>query len=94
MTTDYQPIRCELHDYLEIACMRGYLVDIELLDGRQLQAKAITTHTTPDRSEWLEVTQDQTRQKIRLDQIHAITPDSSQAGAFARIQLNPLKSGQ
>ena len=41
----YQPMSCDLYDYLEIACMRGYRLDIELKDGARLVAKALTTRT-------------------------------------------------
>jgi len=29
---EYQPMNCNLYGYLEIACMRGYRLDIELKD--------------------------------------------------------------
>ena len=30
---DYQPLACDLYDYLEIACLHRYRLDIELVDG-------------------------------------------------------------
>ena len=41
----YTPISCELYDYVEIACMRGYDVSLGLRDGSSIQGKATTTQT-------------------------------------------------
>ena len=36
-----KPISCNLHDYLEIACMYHYQVKIELKDNQLLEGKAM-----------------------------------------------------
>ncbi|HKM97429.1 MAG TPA: Rho-binding antiterminator, partial [Buttiauxella sp.] len=33
MHSTYQPLNCDLHDYLEIACMSHYRLNIEISDG-------------------------------------------------------------
>lgn len=52
-TNQQQPISCEKHDYLEIACLYNYEVEISLRDGRKLKAIAETTLTKPNKIEYL-----------------------------------------
>lgn len=80
----YQPLNCDLHDYLEIACLHGYLLDIELVDGRRFQAKARTTRTSNDKEEFLGVDTANAQQEIRLDQLSAVLPLDRNA-KFGRI---------
>ncbi|AKJ98891.1 Rho-binding antiterminator [Pseudomonas sp. WP18] len=82
----YQPLNCDLHDYLEIACLYGYTLDIELTDGQRLNARAITTRTAPTREEFLDVETADGRLEIRLDQLLAITPLDHSA-RFGRVVL-------
>lgn len=82
----YQPLNCDLHDYLEIACLYGYTLDIELVDGQSLTARAITTRTAPTREEFLDVETVDGRQEIRLDQLLAITPQDHNT-RFGRVVL-------
>jgi Rho-binding antiterminator len=82
----YQPLNCDLHDYLEIACLYGYTLAIELSDGQRLTARAITTRTAHTREEFLEVETTDGRHEIRLDQLLAITPLDNNA-RFGRVLL-------
>ncbi|KIR12946.1 Rho-binding antiterminator [Pseudomonas fluorescens] len=82
----YKPLHCDLHDYLEIACLCGYTLDIELTDGQRLTAQAITTRTSSTREEFLEVETAEGRQEIRLDQLLAIEPLDNDA-RFGRVVL-------
>ncbi|EPJ86624.1 MULTISPECIES: Rho-binding antiterminator [Pseudomonas] len=82
----YKPLHCDLHDYLEIACLCGYTLDIELTNGQRLTARAITTRTASTREEFLEVETTDGRLEIRLDQLLAITPLDSNA-RFERVVL-------
>lgn len=84
--TRYQPLNCDLHDYLEIACLRGYQLDIELIDGQRLMARAVTTRTSSDKEEFLVIEQQGAHQEIRLDQLLAITPQEANA-EFGRVVL-------
>jgi Rho-binding antiterminator len=81
----YQPIACELHDYVEIACLHGYRLLIELEDGNALKAKAVTTRAT-DGEEFLVIDGNQTPGEIRLDRLAAITPLDNGA-VFGRVVL-------
>ena len=82
----YRPMNCDLHDYLEIACMRRYRLVIELKDGAQLKAKALTTRTSSNKEEFLVVVTADGQQEIRLDQLLAITPLDANA-QFGRVLL-------
>ncbi|PXF31037.1 transcriptional antiterminator [Pokkaliibacter plantistimulans] len=82
----YQPISCDLHDYLEIACMRGYVLLVELTDGSRFEAKAITTLVNADKEEFLRLRGATGDQDIRLDRLAAITPQAANAG-FGRVRL-------
>ncbi|WP_426204274.1 Rho-binding antiterminator [Pseudomonas sp. TWP3-1] len=82
--TRYQPLNCDLHDYLEIACLRGYQLGIELIDGQRLVARALTTRTSREKEEFMRVEHAGVQQDIRLDQLLAITPQNAHA-QFARI---------
>jgi len=84
--TRYQPLNCDLYDYLEIACLRRYQLDIELIDGQRLMARAVTTRTSSEKEEFLVIEQQGAQQEIRLDQLLAITPQEANA-EFGRVVL-------
>ncbi|EGT0661636.1 transcriptional antiterminator [Citrobacter werkmanii] len=71
-TAKYHPIDCDLHDYLEVACLYHYWLHIELTDGTSMSARALTTCTTRDKEEFLLVEYHDNQQKIRLDRLSAI----------------------
>lgn len=89
----YQPMQCDLHDYLEIACLYRYWLRIELSDGLIFDAQAFSTHTRRDADgqleEYLEVRVDDASRELRLDRLHAVTPLET-AARFGRIVLYPL----
>ncbi|WP_439861368.1 Rho-binding antiterminator [Pseudomonas sp. MBLB4136] len=87
MDDSYQPLNCDLHDYLEIACLHHYRLRIELVDGGQLDAEALTTQTTASKEEFLSVRTDAGEQRLRLDRLLAITPLTPGA-SFARVLLS------
>ena len=82
----YQLINCHCHDYLELACMRGYCLLLELKQRADLTAIAITLETHSDKTEWIIVDKNGTQESIRLDQIVAITPTDSGA-SFQRVKI-------
>ncbi|MCS6180264.1 Rho-binding antiterminator [Shewanella baltica] len=84
--SDYKMIPCEHYDYLELACLRGYQLKIELIDGTQCQGQAITTQTRADKTEWIVIQQQQNKQSLRLDHIVAITPVDVNA-EFGRVLI-------
>lgn len=85
-TSDYKMIPCRHYDYLELACLRGYQLHLDMLDGKPLQAQAITTETHADKSEWLIVQSDGKQQAVRLDRIIAMTPLTPRA-EFGRVLI-------
>ncbi|MCT8870980.1 Rho-binding antiterminator [Shewanella xiamenensis] len=84
--SDYKMIPCAHYDYLELACLRSYWLKIELQDGSQCQARAITTQTHADKTEWLVVEHQAGQQILRLDSIIAITPTDPPA-SFGRVMI-------
>lgn len=82
----YRPLNCDLHDYLEIACMHGYRLQVERLDGTSFVARALTTRTAASKEEFLVLQGDDGKQDVRLDQLLAITPLDANA-SFARVEL-------
>lgn len=89
---EYQPMDCDLHDFLEIACLYRYWLRIELRDGLAFDAQAFTTHTRRNADgaleEYLEVRVDDASRELRLDRLQAITPLAAQA-LFGRVELHP-----
>lgn len=90
--SDYQALHCDLHDYLEIACLYRYWLRVELRDGLVFDAQAFTTHTRRNADglleEFLEVRVDDASRELRLDRLYTITPLMVEA-RFARVVLNP-----
>ena len=84
---DYQPLACDLYDYLEIACMHRYQLDIELVDGTRLQGQALTTETIASKGEFLLVRTAGGEQRLRMDRLLAITPQDTGA-SFGRVLLS------
>nr|WP_024308715.1 Rho-binding antiterminator [Pseudomonas sp. P818] len=84
---DYRPLACDLYDYLEIACMHCYQLDIELVDGSRLQGQALTTETTASKEEFLLLRTTAGEQRLRMDRLLAITPLDAGA-SFGRILLS------
>ena len=67
------PISCQLHDYIEIACLYQLEISIALIDGRNMQGSAMTTETTPEREELLILKTTSGPQKINLSDIKSMT---------------------
>lgn len=67
------PISCQLHDYIEIACLYKLEVSIALNNGIISQGSAMTTETTPERQELLILKTASGPQKINLSDIKSMT---------------------
>lgn len=89
--TPYQPLACDLYDYVEIACLHRYELVIELLDGSMLEGQALTTETSAEKNEFLIVKTADDRIRLRLDQLQAITAVTPGA-SFKRLELNSPKT--
>lgn len=94
----YQPLDCDLHDYLEIACLKGYQLNMVLTDGATFVAKALTTKTEANKEEFLVVETSSeeggvNRCEIRLDRIRRIAPVDSHADFGVVDFTTPEMSG-
>ncbi|MEK6595081.1 MAG: Rho-binding antiterminator [Pseudomonadota bacterium] len=66
MTQD--AISCELHDFVEVACMYGYQIKLILKNNQVIEGKAIDIVNSPERRECLVIDND-SRQQIELTQL-------------------------
>lgn len=72
-------ISCELHDYLEIACMYGYRVKLTLKNHQTLEGKALDTLTTAEKREYLVIGNGHEQPRIELNQLakmQVLTPNA------------------
>ncbi len=72
-------ISCELHDYLEIACMYGYRVKLTLKNHQTLEGKALDTLTTAEKREYLVIDNGHEQPQIELNQLakmQVLTPNA------------------
>lgn len=82
----YRPISCDLHDHLEIACLRRLRLRVELTDATQVEGRALTTVSTVDKEEFLRLECADGLRELRLDRLHAISALDDESG-FGRIVL-------
>jgi Rho-binding antiterminator len=76
-------IFCELHDYLEIACMYGYRVKLMLKDHQTIEGKALDLLTTAEKWEYLVIDNGHEQQQIELNQLgkmQVLTPNADFKG--------------
>lgn len=83
--TTYKPISCHLYDYIEIACMHRYSLEIKLIDGKELIGNALNTVIT-DKVEFIVVEIDGIKRNIRLDLIKTFSALDNSA-VFKTITL-------
>ncbi len=67
----YEPIDCGHYDYLELACVEGYLLDVITQSGTR-QGKALTLRTKTDGEYLIIALGDDQSESIRLDQIQRV----------------------
>ena len=84
----YQPIQCSAYDYVEIACLYRYRVELALKDGSCLTGIAISTKTIKNDGEYLILNKD-SELLVRLDTILSITTLDENA----EFQTATLNSG-
>ncbi len=91
-SSDYTPIQCQLYDYVEIACMRHYRLDIELISGDIITGKAVTTRIK-NKQEFIVIAEDvdnkenNKEQEIRLDLVKSLTTLDANA-EFDTVAIN------
>ncbi|MGZ5027866.1 MAG: Rho-binding antiterminator [Methylobacter sp.] len=62
-------ISCDLHDYLELACMHHYKVRLTLNNHQILEGKALDTLTTAEKQEYLIIDMGDEQSRIELNQL-------------------------
>ncbi len=76
MTQD--AISCELHDFVEVACMYGYQLKLVLKNNQIVEGKAVDIVNSPEKRECLVIDSD-SRQQIELTQLakmQVLTPNA------------------
>jgi len=66
------PIACHLHDYIEIACLYGYELELEMKDGSRIHGRAITTRTQ-ERQEFLQLQTKEAERSLALNDLKRMT---------------------
>lgn len=72
-----QQISCDLHDYIEVACMYGYQVRLIVKDQSNIEGKAKDIVTDADQREFLLLETHSGPQQIELitlDKMEVLTP--------------------
>jgi len=71
-------ISCELHDFVEVACMYGYRLKLILKNNQIIEGKAVDIVNSPEKRECLVIDSD-SRQHIELTQLakmEVLTPNA------------------
>ena len=73
-----ESISCELHDFIEVACMYGYQVKLELKNNQILEGKAIDITTSNEKREYLIINNEQEQQVelTQLTRMSVLTPNA------------------
>jgi Rho-binding antiterminator len=85
-------ISCDLHDYVEVACLRHYRLELVLKGGEVLEGKALDVMTSPDKREFLVIDNGGQKQEVELTQLHkmiALTPNAS----FNEVEFKARSQG-
>ena len=67
----YEPIDCSLYDYLELACMHRYEINLSLVGGAASSGVATDTETN-NGAEFLIIKSDNAIERVRLDLISSL----------------------
>lgn len=62
-------INCGDYDYIEIACMHGYDVQLTFKDGKTLEGKALDTTYNQNKQECMTLLVSQEKQNVVLDDL-------------------------
>ena len=69
----YRALNCELYDFIETICMYHSFLELQTVDGVNIKAIALTTKTTANKEEYLQLESPGFIQEVRLDMISVIT---------------------
>lgn len=74
MPDTYQPIDCDLYDYIEAACVFHYMLEIKRVAAQPVTGQALTTRVTKGDGEFIELDVQGESVEIRLDTVISIKP--------------------
>ncbi len=71
-------ISCDLHDFIEVACMYGYQVRLTLKDGQIIEGTAVDIMTSKEKREYLIINsgQEQQVELTLLTKLTVLTPNA------------------
>ena len=74
----HENISCELHDFIEVACMYGYQIQLVLKDDQVIEGKAVDITTSKDKREYLIIknVQEQQVELTQLTKLTVLTPNA------------------
>jgi Rho-binding antiterminator len=75
----HRTLSCELHDYLELACLYGYRVRLTLKNHQSIEGKALDALSTAEKREYLVIDTGHGQQRIELNKLakmQALTPNA------------------
>ncbi len=72
-------ISCQLHDYIEIACMYGYRLRLTLKDRQMIEGKAVDTWVDAEKREYLILEECREELQIELNRLDKMEVLSSNA---------------
>ncbi len=87
VNTPYTAIRCELYDYLELACVYNYDIEASLTDGTIIEGRAQTLEIA-DGAEYLLIVDANSKHHIRLDRLRMLTVKSPDR-TFDSVSFTP-----
>ncbi|SET31715.1 transcriptional antiterminator, Rof [Nitrosomonas marina] len=78
MIVEKNVIACELHDYVEVACMYGYQLKLTLKDGQIMEGKAVDITQSADQREMLIIDngEQQHIDLMALSRMQVLTPNA------------------
>jgi len=82
----YEPISCDLFDYIEMACVFQYTLQLTHRDGSTTMGNARNTRVVKGEGEFLQLSINEKLTDIRLDSLASIEPQDSGA-RFGRISF-------
>ena len=83
-------IKCEFHDYIEIACLFSYELQVKLMSGDEIVGIAVTTVMDKDKQEYLVLkrgTSNDVNSKLLLNNISSIAVLTENA-RFQHVNFN------
>ncbi|MDF2180122.1 Rho-binding antiterminator [Aliiglaciecola sp. CAU 1673] len=82
------PLNCNMHDNLEVACLYGYELEVEMTNGALFCGRAVTTETRPGPMEVLVLNVKGQHLVIAMTEIRIIRAITTNP-YFSQLDINP-----